>query len=685
MYNSLRILPYNNQKSYESSSSNSNSPKNDYLTYPNYYRQENVLSFGARVPKVSKYIGQKLLSPKNSKEPLGVLKNLYEKDVKQFELDCYKKGIAPADAFEKMLGIKKYIPKVLAVESVTKKIGSVELTSLMDGEQIFKRTLEDIQSAKKSIQVKMFEFQNVTVDGEDWKPRGAENIPGYEEQRQLLETLINKKKENPKMKIQLILDVHKWHINSEGRKKHYNNQSMIMFLKKNNIDVVPAPRDSILNHDKYYIVDGNRAMIGGMNWGTHSVANHDFCFAMKRSDGKKNSEIDTLMQDFNDNWEFAWYRIGTKRLVPGPLDEEEQKLYKGIDKKINPENVIYYNYVKEFFDNPVARSRYKNGKLDLIECHPLKSPVIKFVDTKPREFEEIGKNSSEKAFEYLMSEMKNSKEIFGNLFYFTNKEIINTIIKRVNSGELKAKFIIHEADFPYCKDAYFKMRDYGIDIRHYKEDKTVDQRMHAKWAVFDNKRIFVGSPNWSDRALMQNLDEGFRSDTPLTSELIEERISDIIKEVKPFEDILHLPNVKWDGSESSFETLKKALNLLNSAYDKLNETGKAKFKINNKEYIFKKNQTDILVDGVKYSYKEEDDRNTLAILRKITGKYGNICERHNSKEKYKRGNSESAIIVDSKEFVDEVFKPQFTRDWEYSKSEYEEQHKKKPVYIPPKQ
>ncbi len=684
-----KVLPYNNKYNCNNFNHVNSLSRYSYINSPACSNVCDTVSFGARGTKlteVNKHIGQILKEPLKKQEAQGFLKNLYLKDVKTFLLDCYRKGVAPADAFEEMIGAKKYIPKVVPVPSVTKTIGNVELTSLMDGEQIFKRALQDFQSAKKSIQLKMFEFQNITVDGQDWAPRGAENVPGYEEQRQLLETLINKKKENPKMKIQVILDVHKWNINSEGRKKHYNNQAMIVFLKKHDIDVVPASRDAILNHDKYYIVDGLRAMIGGMNFGTHSAANHDFCFAMKRLKGKKNSEIDTLMQDFNNNFEFAWYRIGTKRLVAGPLNAEEQKLYKGIDKKINPENVSYHEAMKEFFATPWAQTRYKKGKLDLIACNPMKKPTIEFVDTKPAEYAEIGKAGSETAFNRLKNEIKTSKEMFGELFYFTNKEFKGILKERISSGDLKkenVKFIIHEADFPYCKDDYFEMRDLGLDIRLYNEDKTINQRMHGKWAVFDNKRIFVGSPNWSDRALMQNLGKGFRKDTPLTSKDIDDRIFEIIDEVKTFEDTLHLPNVVWDGTQSCFEALKKRIHILNSAYNKLNETGKVSFTLDNNKYTFIKNKAIVEINGVRHHYEEPEGRETLAILRKITGKYGNIYERHNSKAKYSRGNCESAIVVDSKEFVDEVFKPQFIKDWEYSKSEFEELNKKKLVYIPP--
>lgn len=662
----------------------------NYLTVVPYNKDDRKqfkhVSFGISI-KPNSSIGQILKEPLNKTAPLGRLRSLlYAHDIKAFETEAFRRGISTADYFAQMLGVKKFMHKVLPVASVTKKIPNTNLaaTSLMDGGQIFSRTLEDLQSAKKSIQVKMFEFQNISVDGDDWKSRGAENVPGFEEQKAILQTLITKKRTNPKMKIQVILDVHKWGMNSDGRKKHYNNQAMIMFLKKNGIDVVPAPRDSILHHDKYLIVDGQKAIIGGMNWGTHSAANHDFCFAFENIDKKKHSEIDNLMHDFNINWKFAWQRIGSKELVPGPLNKEQQKFYSGINKEIKEENVTYYNYIKEFFENPEAKNRYSEGRLDLVSCRPVKNPAIKFIDTKPRELSAIGEKGSESAYEYLMNEVNNCKEIFGELFYFTNKEIKETIIARVKEGKLKAKFNIHEADFPYCKDAFTDLVENGVDVRIYKEDKTITQRMHAKWVVFDNKRVMVGSPNISDRALMQNLDTGFRNDTPLTVQKLETRIKEFVDEVKPYEDVLQLPHFQWDGSKKAYKKLINLRKSLRTAHNHLKNDGEARMKLNGKKYLFKKDENAVYINGVRHPFKEKDGKGTEAILVKIRGLLGNIFDRHNAKPKHKRGNNESAVVIDSLAFVKEVFRPQFDRDMEHSISAYTEQHKIKPKYIAPK-
>ena len=74
---------------------------------------------------------------------------------------------------------------------------------------------------------------------------------------------------------------------------------MIKFLKNNNIDVVPYPRaaqqGANLQHIKLLIVDSKKAILGGMNWGSHSAVNHDACIALEKLSDKENSEIDNII------------------------------------------------------------------------------------------------------------------------------------------------------------------------------------------------------------------------------------------------------------------------------------------------------------------------------------------------------------------------------------------------------
>lgn len=628
------------------------------------------------------YTSQRLKCPPPKDGPYGALQKIQRRIIQQLEREAYVEGTSVSELLAKKLGFSSHKASVHPVPSKTIRVDNLRVTSLIDGGQIFKKTLEYIEGSKKSIQIKMFEFQNLKIDGGVWPRNGAEHLPGTEDQQKILERLVKKKQSNPDMKIQMILDAHKWYIDGTGqRKRHYGNQEIIKYLNEKGIDVVFYPKDAMIQHEKVLIVDGEKAVVGGMNWGNHSCANHDACFAIEKVKGK-NSFVDNLMHDFNIDWKFSWYKIGKKRFVDGPLNEAEQAKYKGVNKIIKEENVHFYNLLKDFYDTPEARTRYAQGRLDLIEASPVENSPIKIWRTKPRELAEIGESGKEEILEAIMDKVQTAKKIRGELFFFTDKEIVKTIIKRVKAGELDAKFIIEKNVFPYCENAYDEMKAAGIDIRIYKGDKKTNQRMHAKWTVFDDEEIFMGSANWTSRALRQNVKTGMRHDLPLNTAEIENKILYFINEVRPHEDKLKLPNVQWDGSSGMYEELKYTRSLLKAVYHKLNETGEASFSLGGRNYSFKESEKAVTVDGKKYPFKKNDDRTVMTELRKIKEFYNQIKKKHLSKERYQRGNNEIAIGLKSANMA-KTFLKQFDLDYAYSKSNYEAENLISIPSIPP--
>ena len=130
------------------------------------------------------------------------------------------------------------------------------------------------------------------------------------------------------------------------------------------------------------------------------------------------------------------------------------------------------------------------------------------------------------------------------LFVLSDKEIIQTIIDRVHKGELDAKIIVDPSiieEFPYCNTAYQKLVENNIDVRQYKTDTNITQRMHGKWAVFDDKEILIGSANWSAMAMNQNLKKGQREDYEKYTEQINKEIVGYMKTVEAYENAVGIP------------------------------------------------------------------------------------------------------------------------------------------------
>ena len=148
-------------------------------------------SFGAKVPKAGSFV-----NPIKNKLPKAdaSIDKLTTSLVDTINKNAYKAGLSNEEWLRKALGI----PLLKAVEAVPSKsanIGNSKLTTLIDGDQYFEKAMEFVSGAKKSIQIEMFEFQNLSVDGDHWVQGGAEKFKGGKQQQQLLWTLVKKKKQ----------------------------------------------------------------------------------------------------------------------------------------------------------------------------------------------------------------------------------------------------------------------------------------------------------------------------------------------------------------------------------------------------------------------------------------------------------------------------------------------------------
>lgn len=654
--------------------------------------RNNYISFaGAQTQKVAQKaqkVFQNPIKPSGS-GPLTALNNISQSLAEEIEKRAYKAGLSTSEWLKTYLKLD-IKPQVAAVASKSAVVGNSKVTTLIDGGQYFNKAIEFVKGAKDSIQVEMFEFQNLSVDGKYWAQNGAETLPGAKEQQQLLWNIVKKKEENPDMKVQIILDAHKWYIDGKGNKvPHFANKDMIKFLKEKNIDVVPYPRasqqGSSLQHIKLVIVDGKKALVGGMNWGTHSTANHDGSVAIETLPGKRNGEVDNLMAThFNADWKLSWQRLGETELAPGPLNKEQQAQYTGKNKEIKQESVEYDQLLRDYFATPEAKNRYKEGRLDLIKAVPMTAPAIQILGTKPKELALVGEKGLETSREYLMNKIKTCKSMRGELFVLTDKELVKTVIERHKKGELDAKFIIEASikqQFPYCENAYDELVEAGVPVRVYKANKETNQRMHAKWAVFDNKEVMIGSTNWSSKGLNQNLGVGRRKDYQLATAEIDGRIQESLKEVKHNEQALHIDALNWDGSEEMYAAFKNRKNTLKQAYNSLKKSGYAQFELDDKNYQIMNGSKKITVktkEGVSTDYKYDvKGKDPLSELRTILGYYAIVQRRHLSKQRYSRGNNEVSVAFEAPTLARNVFVKQFNMDWEHSESEYDKIKDKK--------
>lgn len=623
--------------------------KNNNLTY---------LNFSGKIPSSPRVLTKIHVKTLKEREPVNVFGlsfNLADYLIKL----ANERGISIDDAAKLFIKPDVYIPKVAPIAPKTIKIGNNKITVLTDGKQILEGYHKVLKSAKKIYQSSMFEFQNLKVD-KHWHPScGAEVVPGFKEQQEVLGIMVDKKRKDKNFQIQQILDTHKWYTKGFGEKaRHYNNQDMIRYMKTNGIDVVPSPRQnqggSVIDHWKLAVADGKTAIVTGMNLGSHSAANHDFGILIETITETKPSAVDNLVEAFNTYYTFAWHKLGSTPLIKGPLTEAEQKLYNGLDKEIKPENVEYMKIVGELFDNPTDRNRYKEGRLILPTCKPIDDPLIKVLKNSPQELEEIGAKGEETIFKEMIHKLKTCSKYRGLNFVFSNKEAVEIIIDRFKKGELDVKLILESSlikKFPYLRKSYNMLKRAGVPIIRFNVDKETNQMLHAKLQIFDDKTIIIGSPNMSGIALNQNLDIGSRNDYPLHTKRVNKEIKTLLKDVKYHENLLNI--TPFGNEEFDYEKLKTRKQLIRKITKKLKKEPDKTLKVT--------------ISDKEHTFTSADD----ATLSTIFGYYQIIQKRHKAKVHYKRGNNELAVALESPTLAKHLMK-QFERDERHSKTNYDE-------------
>lgn len=274
--------------------------------------------------------------------------------------------------------------------------------SVYRDKEIFSCVEQLIKNAKISINIEMYEFQN-------WK---------------IAELLINKSKKN--VKVNVLLD-----------SKAMGNSDIKKYLKQSGINAIyyPSSEESI-DHVKLLIVDGVSALVGGANFGFHSIYNHDVA-ALVHGDA-----VVCLEAIFNNDWQYA--KANKKKDVQ--------------DKSKNEGDLI------------------KND-LRILTDKDVKLQLQKLIDDA-------------------------GSSINIEVFVLSDYEIINALSYAVKRG-VKVKVIL-DKEMDINHKSVKTIRNKGMEVKWYLSDESVAEKMHMKSAIFDKKKVILGSANFSYHGLKIN-------------------------------------------------------------------------------------------------------------------------------------------------------------------------------------
>jgi phosphatidylserine/phosphatidylglycerophosphate/cardiolipin synthase-like enzyme len=347
-------------------------------------------------------------------------------------------------------GLQWFYTRPQAKDTITHSQGfQTKVTSLIGGGQIFNNIDYVLRNAKKSVLVDMYEIQNSKVNPERTAPA---NTPGANYQEKIVDHLIQLSKQGVKVKV--ILD------NSFDRdKQKYHNQAMIDHLKANGVETLAYPQNGAkISHVKLLIVDDKYAVIGGMNWGNHSAANQDACVMLEGDD------VANLANDiFKVDYQFSGGDVNT---LPQFKSFPQEK-------------------IKVLTTTPCGSP--DGGKTEILEA------IVDRIDNA-------------------------QKSIICELFTLTDRIVAEKLItahKRLSAaGQPGVRILVDPGlylKFKNCRPVIDYLKNSGVPIKFYKVDWGKEEKLHAKWGVFDGEDVIVGSANWSKVGLESNCstDPGF--------------------------------------------------------------------------------------------------------------------------------------------------------------------------------
>lgn len=315
------------------------------------------------------------------------------------------------------------------------------IETLIDGGQIFGKVKTLMDSAKSSVMLNLYNLQNPALYPEKSSVTGT---PGAAEQAQVIDRLVALKEKG--LKVRVILD------NSKDPDMGENhNDRTINYLRSKGVEVLTYPDYAKISHVKLLVVDDNYAVIGGMNWGNHSASNHDAAVLIEGPD---------VRNIYNDIFKTDWLTAGGEE--------------------------------SDIPDLP----KFDEGQ-------------IKVLTTSPKESVDGGRRS---IFNEILGQIGKAQEsIYAELFVLTQSDIVDNLIfahKRLkNTGKEGVKILVDPGlyfAFPNTRKGVQKLALAGVPIKFYKANRDIDQKLHAKWAVFDKKTLMIGSANWSSLGLLSN-------------------------------------------------------------------------------------------------------------------------------------------------------------------------------------
>lgn len=370
---------------------------------------------------------------------------------------------------------------------------------LTNGEAAFLERLRLIDEAEESIYIQALIFKADTV--------------GYE----IVDHLLARRREDPDIDIRVIVDAY-------SNVQDLDAQMMYFELMHGGIDVQGYEAFYLewineLNaedwaagnkryHEKYFIVDGARAIVGGMN-----IANEYARFGDDPINTWRDQDIyleGPVVRDVEEAFleNFAYFSR-TKSRLPDPLSTDAY--WEGW-RQIHPQlrELVTASLEKR---RDWVRARHAPWDPELMARRQVESPThddvaVQLVRSRPR----LGETWIEDAYLARIRAAERTV-VIANAYFVPSAALREALADAARRG-VRVVVVTNSTetnDIPIINDAgrlsYRELVDAGVEIHEWHAERFGEGTLHAKFAVFDSEVAIIGSFNLDPRSAGLNSED----------------------------------------------------------------------------------------------------------------------------------------------------------------------------------
>lgn len=380
---------------------------------------------------------------------------------------------------------------------------------LIDGEASFATRLELVKHARQSILIQAL----------IWKGDATGTA--------VAEALIARKRADPELDIRVIVDAYAniqdvkaqllfFEMKNAGIEVEGFETLYLHWLNEINLEDWLAGNKRY--HEKYWIVDGVAAVVGGMNIGDEYARVSDDPLLIWRDQDVylQGPIVDDLVAVFEENYT---YFKGVKETKPDLFNTDA---YWNLWRDHNPG-------VDAVLGRGLEVGRDLHGKLGGIPAapprrEPVASPLlddvrVRFLRARPRE----GETTIHQAYMHLIRSARSSVAI-ANAYFVPTEDLQAALIEAAQRGVTVQVLTNSDAtnDIPVITKAgrarYLRLIDAGVQVYEWHAERVDEGTLHAKFAVVDGRVTVIGSHNLDPRSQGLNSEDAVLIDDPRIAE-----------------------------------------------------------------------------------------------------------------------------------------------------------------------